>query len=183
VATADSAGAVAARRYAQAAFEIAVESDETRAWELALGAIAGFLSDPQVRQVLDDRRVGQEPKQRLLEAALGDLPKLPLNFARLLVRKNRTGLVGEIEEQFKRMLEEREGIARVTARTAVPMTIGEQEMLAERITRQTGQSVILDTEVDPSILGGVVIQIGDRLIDASTRQRLEELREKLVGSV
>jgi F-type H+-transporting ATPase subunit delta len=183
VANPGSEVSVAAKRYAQAAFDLAVESGDTRAWELALGMIAGFMADAEVKRVLENGRVTQEAKQHLIEAALGDLPKLPLNLARLLVRKGRTGLAPEIEEYFKRLVEQREGIARVTARTAVPLSDAEQEALSQAISRQTGQRVILDTQVDPALLGGVVVQIGDRLVDGSVKGRLEELRERLVGSV
>jgi F-type H+-transporting ATPase subunit delta len=182
VATADGVN-LAAKRYAQAAFELAVEQGDTATWEGALAHIASFMSDAEVRRVLENSRVGRQPKMQLIEAALGDQPPLPLNLARLLVRKGRTSLAGDIEDQFKQLVEEREGISRVVARTAVPLNESEREALVSRLQQQTGRRVILDTVVDPELLGGVVVQMGDRLIDASTRARLEALRDRLEASV
>lgn len=174
---------LAAKRYALAAFQIAQEHGEMEAWHTAVNQIAEFMSDPEVRRVLENRRVGQEPKQRLIQAALGDLPPLPLNLARLLVRKNRTALAGEIASEFGQMLEAERGIQRAHVRTAVPLGDAEIAALGRRLQEQTGHEVILDVEVDPSVLGGVVVQIGDRLIDASTRARLQAMRESLVGAL
>jgi F-type H+-transporting ATPase subunit delta len=174
---------LAAKRYALAAFQIAQERGDIDAWQDAMGLIAEFMGDPEVRQVLENTRVGQEPKQRLIGAALGDLPELPLNLARLLVRKHRTALAGDMALAFSQLVEEGRGIAHAHARTAVALSDAEVADLARRLQQQTGQEVILDVEVDPSLLGGVVVQIGDRLIDASTRARLHALRESLVGAL
>jgi F-type H+-transporting ATPase subunit delta len=174
---------LAARRYALAAFEIAKERGEIDAWRDAMDQIAEFMTDPEVRRVLENTRVGQEPKQRLIATALADLPTLPLNLARLLVRKHRTALAGDIAVAFRQLIEDERGITRAHARTAVPLSEVEIEALARRLEAQTGHEVILDVEVDPSVLGGVVVQIGDRLIDASTRARLQALRENLVGAL
>ena len=178
-----SGESLAAKRYALAAFELARESGDIDAWRDAIAQIAEFMTDPEVRRVLDNTRVGQEPKQRLIDAALGDLPQLPLNLARLLVRKNRTSLAGDIADWFNQFVEQEQGIQRARARTAVPLSDAEVAELTQRLEAQTGSRVVLDVEVDPTILGGVVIQIGDRLIDASTRARLHALRESLVGAL
>lgn len=177
------AESLAAKRYALAAFELAQEHKDADAWRDALRQIAEFMGDPEVRAVLENTRVSQEPKQRLVEAALGDLPPLPMNLARLLVRKNRTALAVEIAEQFERQLEEQQGISRARAITAVPLGDAEREALTRRLAEQTGGEVVLETEVDPDLLGGVVVQIGDRLIDASTRTKLRSLRDNLTRAV
>lgn len=181
-AAAVSGDAVAARRYAQAVFELAQERGDAAAWQDSLRQIAEFMSDPEVRRVLENARVSQEAKQRLVAAALADLPGLALNFARLLVRKGRTNLAWQIAEQFNQMLEAQSGISRARAITAVPIGDAEREALERRLEEQLGRKVVLEPEVDPNLLGGVVIQIGDRLIDASTRAKLRALRESLVGT-
>jgi F-type H+-transporting ATPase subunit delta len=170
---------LAAKRYAMAAFELAQEHNDAESWLNAVRQIAEFMGDAEVKQVLENTRVAQDPKQRLIEAALGDLPPLPLNLARLLVRKNRTALAVDIADQFERLLEEQRGVARARATTAVPLGDAEQQALSQRLAEQTGGEVVLETAVDPELLGGVVVQIGDRLIDASTRSKLRALRENL----
>jgi F0F1-type ATP synthase delta subunit len=77
---------LAAKRYALAAFQIAQERGDVEAWRSARDQIAEFMGDSEVWRVLEITRVGPDPKQRLFGAALGDLPVLPLNLARLLVR-------------------------------------------------------------------------------------------------
>jgi len=106
-----------------------------------------------------------------------------LNLAHLLVSKGRTDAAVAIAEQFARLAEEHRGLARAKAITAVPLSEADLQTLTTRLREKTGRQVVLETEVDPSILGGVVVQIGDRLIDGSTRARLEALRDSLVGAV
>jgi F-type H+-transporting ATPase subunit delta len=170
---------LAAKRYALAAFELAQEHNDTAAWLSAVQQIAEFMGDPEVKRVLENTRVSQEPKQRLIEAALGDLPALPLNLAKLLVRKNRSELAVDIARQFQELLEEQRGVSRARATTAVPLGDTERDALSRRLAEQTGGEVVLETAVDPGLLGGVVVQIGDRLIDASTRSKLRALRASL----
>jgi F-type H+-transporting ATPase subunit delta len=170
---------LAAKRYAVAAFELAQEHNASGAWLTAARQIAEFMGDPEVKRVLENTRVSQGPKQRLIDAALGDLPALPLNLARLLVRKNRTALAVDIAAQLEQLLEQQRGVSRASATTAVPLGAAEREALSRRLATQTGGEVVLETAVDPALLGGVVVQIGDRLIDASTRSKLRALRDNL----
>jgi F-type H+-transporting ATPase subunit delta len=174
---------LAAKRYAVAAFELAQEHKASGAWLTAARQIAEFMGDPEVKRVLENTRVSQGPKQRLIDAALGDLPALPLNLARLLVRKNRTALAVDIAAQLEQLLEQQRGVSRARATTAVPLGDAEREALSRRLAQQTGGEVVLETAVDPELLGGVVVQIGDRLIDASTKSKLRALRENLVRAV
>jgi len=175
---ADTGESLAAKRYAQAAFELA--GNDLAGWQRAIEEMAEFMGDEEVRKVLENSRIPQEPKMRLVAAALANLPALQLNLARLLVRKSRTGLAPEIAEQFRGLVAGQQGIQKAVATTAVPLTSAEQEALSQRLEASTGHPVELQTEVDPDLLGGVVVQIGDRLIDASVRGRLDALRKTLV---
>jgi F-type H+-transporting ATPase subunit delta len=175
---ADTGESLAAKRYAQAAFDLA--GSDTAGWQRAVEEIAEFMGDAEVRKVLENSRIPREPKMRLVAAALAELPALPLNLARLLVRKSRTALAPEIAEQFRAMVAAQRGIQKAYATTAVPLTSAEQETLSQRLEASTGHPVELETDVDPELLGGVVVQIGDRLVDASVRGRLDSLRKQLV---
>jgi F-type H+-transporting ATPase subunit delta len=177
------ANEVAAKRYAQAAFELALESNSLTEWSGALARIAHFLSDGEAAAALQNTRVARDVKHRLIDAGLGDLPRGPLNLAHILVNKGRVGLAAEIVDQFTRMVEAQQGLARARATTAVALTEADREALLQRLRQSTGRQVLLETAVDPAILGGVVVQIGDRLIDGSTRSKLEALRDSLVGAV
>jgi len=173
----------AAKRYALAAFELAKESGGLEKWASALDTIAGFIGEADVARALDNTRYSLDTKMQLIEAGLKGLDPLALNFARLLVRKGRTPLASSIAEEFRLMLESERGIARVTAKTAIALSESERDALLQRLHTSMGKQVVLTTAVDPALLGGVVVQIGDRLIDASTRAKLEALRESLVGSL
>ena len=175
---ADNGESLAAKRYAQAAFELA--GSDLAGWQAAIDEIAEFMGDEEVRKVLENSRIPREPKMRLVAAALANLPAMPLNLARLLVRKSRTELAPAIAEQFRAMVQAKEGIQKAHATTAVPLTSAETEALAQRLQASTGHPVELETDVDPELLGGVVVQIGDRLIDASVRGKLDALRKTLV---
>ena len=175
---ADTGESLAAKRYAQAAFELA--GSDLAGWQRAIEEIGEFMGDAEVRKVLENSRVPREPKLRLVAAALADLPALQLNLARLLVRKNRTALAPEIAVQFAAMVQAQRGVQQARATTAVPLTSAEQQALSQRLEASTGHPVELETDVDPELLGGVVVQIGDRLIDASVRGRLDALRKSLV---
>ena len=174
---------LAAKRYAEAAFQIALEKGNLDEWSAAISEIAAMYSEAEVKAVLENSRMSLEAKYQLIDKLLTDLQSPQRNLARLLVRKSRVGLVKEIAEEFSSMVEEREGIVRAKVFTAVPITDSERAQILQALRQRTGREVILDVEVDPELLGGIVIQMGDRLIDASTRARLESLRESLVGAV
>jgi F-type H+-transporting ATPase subunit delta len=174
-----SAPGVAARRYALAVFELAQEDGSLAAWQAALDEIAAFMAEPDIGRVLSNSRVDQETKQRLIELGLPNLPQKPLNLARLLARKGRTGLTRDIATYFRQLAEVQAGISRAHAVTAVEMNDAARAALIARLGQETGRQIILDTDVDPRLIGGIRVQIGDRLIDASTRARLQALREAL----
>ena len=173
----------AAKRYAQAAFELANSSGTLDAWMTGLEAIAEFTSEADIKRVLEATRVPPETKMQLIGAGLGDQPRMVQNLARLLVRKGRSFLAPDIARSFRELVDTQRGIEHAVATTAVPLTPAEVDALRQTLRERTGKDVVLEMAVDPSLLGGVVIQIGDKLIDASTRARLHALRESLVGAV
>ena len=172
----------AARRYAQAAFELARRDNNVDVWMSALDAMAEFMNEADVKRVLENTRAGQATKLQLIAAGLGDLAPMQLNLARLLVRKGRTGLAADIAAAFRELVEEQRGVVHARATTAVPIDDAERASLTTQLRERTGKNVVLETGVDPSLIGGAVIQIGDQLIDASTRAKLIALRASLVNA-
>ena len=174
---------VAAKRYAQAAFEIAAQAGDFAAWTGALSRIAAFMSETDPARVLENSRVALETKHQLVNAGLNGLPPLALNLAHLLVNKGRTPLAAQIADHFNNLAEERQGIARALVTTAVPLSDAERGSLASRLQQSTGAQVQIQTRVEPAIIGGLIVQIGDKLFDGSTRARLVALKESLEGAV
>jgi F-type H+-transporting ATPase subunit delta len=172
---------VAAKRYAQAAFDIARERDELDRWVEDIRAIVDLAAQPGVVEFLASSRVPFEVKERLLRSGLADVNPLALNLARLLVQKGRIALAGQVRDEYQRLLDEHRGMAQGVVLTAVPLSEEEERAVAQRLGELTGKEIVLERQVDPEILGGLVARVGDRLIDGSTRTRLLALRRQLAG--
>jgi len=178
-----ASGDLGAKRYAMAAFELARESGQLNEWATAISEISEFMTNASVASVLENMRISADAKINLIDQALGTLPPGALNLARLLVRKGRTRLAADISVEFRRLSDESQGIEHAKAVTAVAMTDSERQALIDRLQAQTGKRIMLDTEVNPDLIGGLVLQTGDMLVDASVRARLQALRERMVGAL
>jgi len=172
----------AAKRYARAAFELARDRGELDLWESDLIALAQALASPEAAAFLASRQVDAAAKESFLRQAGGEPSPLVWNLVRLLSSKGRLALLADIAEQFQALLDEHRGIAHAQVMTAVPVSDDEREALARRLSELTGKRVLVETREEPAILGGLVARIGDRLIDGSTRSKLEALRRRLAGA-
>jgi F-type H+-transporting ATPase subunit delta len=170
---------LAAKRYAQAAFEIALERDDVDAWLRDLQTLADLAAQPGVLGVLESNRIGGEEKERLLAAGLSGVGPLALNLARLLVDKGRFALADQVREEFAGLVDEHRGLAHGSIVTAVELSDAEKEQVAGRLGEILGKKVLLESEVDPAIIGGMVARVGDRLIDGSARTKLLALKKEL----
>jgi F-type H+-transporting ATPase subunit delta len=172
-----------ARRYAEAAFEIASESGAFEEWSGELRVIAEFVEQPDVAGVLRSGRVPLVEKRRLLEAALaGSVSRLAMNLVLLLLERGRIELMRGVQVAFQEKVDERLNVAHATVTTAVPLPDDEQRAVAAKLSSLTGKEVDVTSIVDESIIGGVVARIGDQLIDGSTRTRLQALKRRLAGA-
>ena len=172
----------AAKRYAQAAFELARDHDELDVWERDLGALANALASDEAQTFVASAQVGNEAKESFLRQAAEEPSPLVWNLVRLLATKGRLPLLPQIAEQFQSLLDEHRGIAHAQVLTAVPMSDTERDALARRLSQLTGKQVSVEVTEAPEILGGLVARIGDRLIDGSTRSKLLALKRELAGS-
>lgn len=172
----------AARRYAEAAFEIAQRDGSVDAWRSELETAARVLGDERVSTFLGNPAVPHEARSRLLDSALGRSVSGPVrNLIQLQLRRGRIDQLPRVAAEFRRLDNERQGITVATATAAAPLTPDEVRTLTTRLEQFTGGRVELDVQVDPSLLGGLVVRVGDRLIDGSVRGRLERLRNQLVS--
>ena len=173
-----------ARRYAEAATSLAQRDDSLGDWVAALETASARLSDAQVMRVLADPAVAFEDRRRVAEAILGDtVTGDPRNLVLLLVRRGRIELLPRVAAELRRMWERREGIAHAVVTSAAPLSEPETEAVRAKLAAMTGATVEIETRVDPSLLGGVLVRMGDRLIDGSVRGRLERLRSRLTSGV
>ncbi len=171
----------AGRRYAEAAFELATRDDALDAWADGLALAARFASDEDVVRVVDNPSVPHADRQatvaRLLE---GRVPTGVLNLGRLLATRGRFGAFTTIAVEYLRLLNRRRGIVEAVVTSAAPLTTDETDALRGRIGVMTGSAVDLRTEIDEALIGGITVRVGDQLVDASIRGRLERLRDQLV---
>ena len=174
--------AASARRYAQAVFSLALEQNALDRWLADLTTLAQVAEDPSFLSVMASPRVHLDKKLELLQERLTAVSPLALNLAKLLVLKGRVEIIPGLLEEYRRMADDRHGIVHARVTTAVPLEPAEQNALSQQLQRFTGKQVVLTTEVDPSILGGLVARIGDKLLDGSSKGRLRALRRQLAAA-
>jgi len=172
----------AAKRYARAVFELAREEGQVEVWAERLARVAAVLSTLELRRVLDNPTISVEQRQEAVAVVLGDqADDQTLNLARLLVESGRVDQVEAIAQEYSLLEDESAGRIRVSASSAVELTDAEKRRLADELSARMGKEVRLTTHVVPAILGGLVVQTGDRVIDASVATRLQQLRRRLAG--
>lgn len=172
---------VSTRRYAQAVFEIARERDELERWPADLAKIAGLEEDAAVTTWLENPSASFELKTRYLSQRLSGVNPLALKLAYLLISKGRLNLTHEIAEEYRRLLDRHRGLETAKVTTAVALSDAEKQGLAERLGAVTGKKVRLKATVNPAIIGGIVAQINDRLLDGSTKSRLQALKKEIAS--
>ena len=133
--------------------------------------LGSFLNDPQISPA--DRR-------KVLEQGLKHraMPSVQV-FADLLLRKKRIGITGAVAHEFKAIVERAKGLERATVVSAVPLTDAELKRLHAELERTTGKKIVLERQVDPTVLGGAYVRIGDRVVDRSVKTLLETIANQL----
>jgi F-type H+-transporting ATPase subunit delta len=169
-----------ARRYAEAAFEIAERDASMDAWLAALAVAEERLTSPEAMRLLSSPAIPAASRIELLERLLGgDVSGAPHHLLALLVRRGRFELLPAVGREFRRLHHRREGVVQATVTSATDLDAADAEALRQRLETMTGMRVELQRLVDPDLLGGLSVRIGDRLIDGSVRGRLERLRTEL----
>lgn len=171
-----------ARRYAAALFAQAKETGLLRLVRDDLDSVAqAYKQVRALRTILDEPFITQERKKGALNAAFGGkISASTLSFLNLLTDKRRLDIIPEVSEEFRRLVRASDNIALATAQTAVPLSPADTERLQQSLEARTGLKLELKTSVDPSLIGGVLVRIGDTVYDGSVRGNLERLREQLL---
>lgn len=171
----------AARRYAHAAFELAVAEGTMDEWRKQLGALRDVVSDPKVAAILRNPTI---PAERRMELFTSE-PFLDLeatNLARLLIESRRVDQTGAIADEFERLADEAAGRVQVTVTTAVELSPEARDRVARELAARLSEEVRIHAVVDPRILGGLKLEYGDHLVDASVATRLQQLRRRLADA-
>jgi F-type H+-transporting ATPase subunit delta len=172
------AGEEAAKRYAQAAFAIAVEAGTISQWRADLDDVAAVLAESAATPVLSDDKLPLQQRLQIVEQLLQVSP-LALNLAKLLVSKGRVTAARGVAQAFEAMADDHEGIAKAQVTTAVELAPQQRAAIEEKLSASLGKRVQATTSVEPGLLGGIVLRIGDQLVDGSIRTRLRRLKRQL----
>ena len=171
-----------ARRYAQAVFEIALEKKELERWQSDLQKIVSVVSDDTFLAAMESPKIKFSDKTRLISDRITDVNPLALNLVYMLIARNVISMVGDIADEYQRILDRYHGIEPAEVITAVPLDDKDVQKLTENLSTLVGKKIVLKPEVDTDILGGIIARVGGKLLDGSTRSKLAALRRELVGT-
>ena len=165
-----------ARNYAEALFAASPKFGEL------IDAVAGAIAaDERIKTVLESPRVSKTDKGKILERALkGEAPPQFVRFLQAVVRRGRQGLLGEIAQEYQVLLDEKLNRVHAGVTLAQEPDTRTQKQIVERLTKALGREVRAYFRSDPRILGGVVVRVGDRVLDGSVRRRLTALQRRML---
>ncbi len=169
-----------AKRYAQAVFDIASESGTQDQWQADLTMLADAASDLVTGEFFTSPNVPVQSKRAALDRLLpGDARQYARNLAYMLVDRDRFDILPELLAVYGDLVLDAQGIAIADVTTAVDLTAAEREQIRAQLQQIVGKTIELRTTTDPSLIGGLVARIGDRLIDASVTSQLQQMRASL----
>jgi F-type H+-transporting ATPase subunit delta len=173
-----------ARRYATAVFSLASDAGSVDRVGSELQTILDTIhSDPAILQYFTSPVVNRtEKEQTLLQSLSGKVDDIPLHALLLLVRKRRETLLEELVTEYRKIARSARGVEPLVVMTARELSDGDVRSLVDRLERTYGKKFEASVTVDASLIGGVRIAMGDRVIDGSVSGRLEELTRTLFGS-
>jgi F-type H+-transporting ATPase subunit delta len=170
-----------ARPYASAAFRYAEEKGEIEDWSTMLNALATAVTDPDLARLIGHPKVTGAQLVELMSEILGNrLNDAGRNFIRVLVEEERVELAPQVAELFERRRANAAGVVTVDVTSAFPLNESERTRISESIAARVGNACEIETFLDPQLIGGAVIKIGDSVIDLSLRRRLSELAQDLI---
>lgn len=167
------------KRYAQAVFEIALESNQLKEWQSNLTKIAKMVEDEEFVGLVENPKISFDMKTKMVQEKLGETKPMVLNLVYLLVSKGKLKTAGQISVEYNNLLNKYYGIRNAEVTLAIPLDATEKEKLGKQLEELVGEKVSMNVQVNPEILGGFVARIDDSLIDGSIRNKLEMLKKRL----
>lgn len=183
----------AARRYAEAVFGLALRDGTEDAWLTALRAARDLVGDETLTETLENPAIAEDARLDLMGSILSPerlgadgrpadarVARQLLALVELLLERGRIELLPAVAERYATLLNQHRGIVTAIVTSAAPLSDADVAEIRSRVEAMAGAGVDLRTQVDEGLIGGLTIQVGDRLLDASVRGRLERLREQLL---
>jgi len=169
-----------AQVYARSLFEVASEQKKIDEIKEQLGQFADALADAHDLQVFFfSPYFSTKEKEEGLDKAISGGDDTLLNFLKLLIENHRMPVVFRVRRAYDALWEEENQLLPVSVTSAVELDKGTVSEIGDRIAEQTGRKVELSAQIDPDILGGIVVRVGNQVLDASVRNRLEQLRKQV----
>jgi len=169
-----------ARPYAEAVFDLAQAGNALGEWSEMLRALSTVSSDERVQQALDNPKLGADEQASLLLGLCGDkLNTGGRSFVRVLSDSGRLGLLPQIREMFEARKDHAEGVSRAEILSAFPLEADQMSRLTSALERRFGGRVETTVTVDPSLIGGARITVGDTVIDGSVQAELQSMANQM----
>ena len=176
---------ILAKRYAKALFAVGQEEGTSEAFREALVALGDFLEKyPEAMDALTNLLYPMELREKVMAQLISELQadRYLANFLKLLVQKKRADILPEIATQFQALVDAAQNVSRGTVISASEISGELQAKVQSALENITGKKVILTTEIDPAIIGGIVAKVGDLVMDGSIKTQLAGLNESIKGS-
>lgn len=174
---------ILARRYAKALFSLGKEQGKTESYSEALGAIAELYKDESVENALINPLYPLDARQKVM-AKIAELAKadtILTRFLNLLLEKKRADILPDIAHEMQVMVDQEQNISHGSVVSAIELDGALKEKIQQTLEKITGNKVILEVSVDPSIIGGIVAKVGDLVLDGSIKTQLNGLKESIKG--
>ena len=166
--------------YARSLFEVASEQDKLDLVREQLHQFADALEQTRELQVFFfSPYFSTAEKKDGLDRALSDADEVVVNFLKLLIENHRTPVIFRVRREFNRLWQEENKLLPVQVTSAVELDEATVKQIGDRIAQQTGRKIELSATVEPEIIGGIVVRVGNSILDASIRNRLEQLRKQV----
>jgi len=175
--------ATIARNYAGALLALARKAGDLPAWGRLIDEVASAVeNDDRLRHFLEAPQISAEQKMTVLGKAYEDrAPRLFLRFLQRLVQNRRQMLIPEIANEYRDLVDEVEGRVHAQVTVAAPIDDEQRASIARQLTHTFGQPVVPQVRINPNILGGIIVRVGDRIMDGSVRKRLGVLRSRMLA--
>ncbi|NNF28614.1 MAG: ATP synthase F1 subunit delta [Gemmatimonadetes bacterium] len=173
-----------ARSYAETLFELARRQGAVADFEAGINSVAQLISEnPQVREFVETPRISSEAKKQVLGESLdGRVPKILVNFVKVVIDKRRQRLLRSIASEFQGLVDDHAGRTHVDVTVARSLSQPELDEIAAGLSKALGKTVIPHLYVRPDILGGIVVRTGDSIFDGSIRRQIENMRKTLLAA-
>jgi len=169
------------KTYAKALFELAVEGqmvDQILAeYEFVKDSFDEF---PEFLEIVKSPKIQVDEKIKILEETFGEkVSDTLINFFKILVDKKRSNVIRDVYDDFNVFVNEEKGLVVARVESVIPLEANEIEALEAKLSKVTGKTVTIDNVINPDIMGGLVVKVGDKVVDGSLKHKLENLKHEL----